>query len=66
MIKPESFTALLNDFFEYIVDVPRLKYGDRQSINSLINEEITLLGKYLRDEKKKWHPRIPRARREGE
>lgn len=58
--------ALLDDFFESTVKVSRLKYGDKQSINSLINEEITLLGKYLRDEKKKWHPRIPRARREGE
>jgi hypothetical protein len=58
--------ALLDDFLESTVKVPRLKYGDKQSINSLINEEITLLGKYLRDEEKKWHPRIPRARREGE
>ena len=57
---------MLDDFFESIVDVPRLKYGDKQSINSLIKEEITLLGKYLRDEEKKWHPIIPRARREGE
>jgi len=51
--------ALLDDFFESIVDVPRLKHGDRQAISSLINEEAMLLGKYLRKEDKMWFPRIP-------
>ena len=58
-MKTREFMALLDDFFESIVDVPRLKHGDRQAISSLINEEAMLLGKYLRKEDKMWIPRIP-------
>jgi len=50
--------ALLDDFFDSMVDVPRLKHGDRQSINSLINEEAMLLGNYLRNRINIWKPRI--------
>jgi hypothetical protein len=41
-----------------MVDVPRVKHGVRQSISSLINEEAMLIGSYLRDDRKKWIPRI--------
>jgi hypothetical protein len=57
--RTREFMALLDDFFESVVDVPRLKYGERQSITSLINEEALLLGSYLRDENIKWKPRTP-------
>jgi len=30
----------------------------KQSIETLLNEESLLLAKYLRDEKKKWIPRL--------
>ncbi len=49
---------MLDDFLNSVVDVPRVKHGDRQSINSLINEEVKLLGKYFRDEITKWTPRV--------
>jgi hypothetical protein len=32
--------------------------GEKQEIETLINEEALLLGMYLRNEKKEWIPRI--------
>jgi hypothetical protein len=48
----------LNNYFESMVEVPRMKVGRKQSIETLINEESLLLAKYLRDEIKRWVPRI--------
>ena len=48
----------LNAFFEVIVDVPRMRIGGRQTIETLINEEALLLAKFLRDEHEIWIPRI--------
>ena len=48
----------LNAFFEAIVEVPRIRIGGRQTIETLINEEALLLAKFLRDERKTWTPRI--------
>ena len=45
-------------YFERKVDVPRIRVGKRQTIETLINEEALLLAKYLRDERKTWTPRI--------
>ena len=56
--KTREFMALLDDFFNSMVDVPRLKHGIRQSIGSLINEEAMLLSNFLRDKSKKWIPRF--------
>ena len=44
--------------FETTVKVPRIKIGKKQTIETLISEEALLLAKYLRDEIKKWIPRI--------
>jgi hypothetical protein len=48
----------LNDFFESMVELPRIRVGNRQTIETLINEEAILFGKYLRSEKEQWVPRI--------
>ena len=48
----------LNAFFEAIVEVPRIKIGKRQTIETLISEEALLFAKFLRDERKTWIPRI--------
>lgn len=48
----------LDVFFESIVEVPRIKVGKKQSINTLINEETLLFARYLRNEMKEWLPRI--------
>jgi len=40
------------------VDIPRIKVGKKQEIETLINEEVYLFAKYLRKERKEWKPRI--------
>jgi hypothetical protein len=44
--------------FNREVEIPRMKYGKRQTLDTLINEEALLLAKFLRDERKTWAPRI--------
>ena len=51
-----------NAFYAYLeqkVEIPRIKHGNKQSIETLISEECLLLAKYLRNERKTWIPRIP-------
>lgn len=57
--KTREFMALLDDLFDSMVNVPRLSHGIKQSISSLINEEASFFGVYLRKEEKNWIPRIP-------
>ena len=54
----DEFIMRLNAYFESEVEIPRIKVGKRQEIETLINEEVMLLGKYLRDERESWVPRI--------
>jgi CRISPR-associated endonuclease Cas1 len=49
----------LNNLFEKTVEIPRIKHGYKQSIDTLISEEALLFAKYLRNEKKDWIPRSP-------
>ena len=49
----------LDEFFRSKVDIPLIRHGKRQRIETLINEEALLLAKYLRDERPTWTPRIP-------
>jgi len=48
----------LNAFFEVTVEVPRIRIGGRQTIETLISEEALLFAKFLRDERKTWTPRV--------
>jgi len=48
----------LQDYFESKVDIPLIRHGKRQRIETLINEEALLLAKYLRNEIKTWIPRM--------
>ena len=48
----------LNNLFNRTVEIPRIRHGKRQTFDTLINEEVLLLVKYLRKEKEGWHPRI--------
>jgi hypothetical protein len=50
----------LNDYFVSMVEIPRIKVGERQTIETLINEEALLFAKYLRNEKENWTPRLPK------
>lgn len=48
----------LNSFFESTIEIPRVRHGNKQTVETLINEETMLFAKYLRDEKPNWLPRI--------
>jgi len=48
----------LNQHFQSEVMIPRIRMGEKQEIETLINEEALLLAMYLRDEKPEWKPRI--------
>jgi len=49
----------LDGLFEGWVEVPRLRHGRRQALESLIHEEAQVLARYLRGDLKTWIPRIP-------
>jgi len=49
----------LNGLFERKVQIPRMKHGKRQSLDTLICEEALLLAKFLRGECSVWVPRLP-------
>ena len=48
----------LDGLFERWIEVPRIRHGSRQTLETLINEEALLLAKYLREEITKWTPRV--------
>jgi hypothetical protein len=48
----------LNSLFEREVEIPRMRHGSKQTLDTLITEEAMLLAQYLRSEKPVWKPRI--------
>ena len=48
----------LNRIFNREVEIPRIKHDNKQTLDTLINEEALLLAKFLRNERKEWKPRI--------
>ena len=56
--KTREMLKRLNDHLEEMVEVPRIRMGNRQTIETLINEEALLLAKFLRNERKTWTPRL--------
>jgi len=56
--KTKDMIRELNDYFDTKIELPLIRYGKRQRIETLINEESLLLAKYLRDESDTWVPRI--------
>lgn len=55
----KEMTGRLNSFFEKTVEIPRVRHGNRQTLETLINEEVLLLASYIRNESKSWVPRLP-------
>ncbi len=55
----KSLLNELNDFFETRIKVKRIRNGEHQTIETLINEEAQLFARFLRNELKSWIPRIP-------
>lgn len=46
----------LSVFFKLKIEIPRIRVGERQTVETLVNEEAILLAKFLRDEIKMWNP----------
>ena len=53
-----DFVKALTQFFQSKIGMPRIRMGEQQEIETLINEEALLFAKYLRNQKKEWIPRI--------
>lgn len=56
--KTRELMNRINTYFRSIVNVPRMRMGKRQEIETLISEEALLSAQYLRNEKQTWVPRI--------
>jgi len=56
--KTRELIKELYDLFDSMIQVPRIRIGRRQTVETLINEEALLLAKFLRNEREKWTPRI--------
>ena len=48
----------LGKYFEAKVEIPLIRHGKKQRIETLINEEAQLLSSFLRNEKLEWVPMI--------
>lgn len=59
--KTNGLTEDLFLFFDRMVDVPRIRHGNRQSIDTLISEEALLFAKFMRNEIREWQPRTVRV-----
>jgi hypothetical protein len=57
-VRTRDLTNQLNRFFEFNVEIPRIRIGKKQTFEILINEEALLLAKYLRVERQSWIPRV--------
>jgi len=44
-----------------MIEIPRMKVGERQKIETLISKEALLFARYLRNENQTWHPTIALA-----
>jgi hypothetical protein len=53
-----SLTKGLNEYFQNKVEVPRIRMGKSQEIETLISEEALLFAQYLRNERQLWKPRV--------
>jgi len=47
----------LDKFFESFIEVPRIRVGKKQTIETFINEEAFLFANFLREGKEIWKPR---------
>jgi CRISPR-associated protein Cas1 len=54
----DIFMKNLDSLFKSKVEFPSMRRGQRQELETLINEEALLFAQYLRNEKSEWLPRI--------
>ena len=60
-IETRKLTKKLNEYFETTIEIPRIRVGKRQTIDTLITEEVMLFAKFLRSEHNTWIPRISKS-----
>jgi hypothetical protein len=48
----------MNRYLQSMVQIPRVRMGEQQEIETLVNEEALLFAMYLRRERETWIPRI--------
>ena len=53
-----NLVKMLNKYLEIKVEIPRIRRGKKSSIETLINDEASLLAKYIRGDTDTWIPRI--------
>jgi CRISPR/Cas system-associated endonuclease Cas1 len=53
----KEFLDRLEDYFQTRVNVPRVRLGKKQELETVINEEAMLLASYIRG-KRIWEPRV--------
>ena len=51
----------LDLLFERVVEVPRMKAGRKQTLETLIEEEASLFAMFLRNERDAWFPEYLRS-----
>jgi len=54
----ERFVKALNLYFQSKISIPRVRMGEQQEIETLINEEASLFAMFLRNERQSWKLRI--------
>ncbi len=57
-LEADSLSEGLAGLFSHEINISRIKYGKKQTLDTLINEEELLLAQYFRGEKETWIPRI--------
>jgi CRISPR-associated protein Cas1 len=65
-LNDEETRRMMSELDEYLaskVEIPLIRHGNRQRIETLINEEALLLAKYLRGELETWIPNSREAAR---
>jgi len=55
--KTAELTRELHEFFDTMISMPRVKHGEKQTLNTLIREEAMLFAEYLNSKKETWKPR---------
>ena len=60
-LKESKTREMLKQLYDYLntkIDIPRTKWGKKQTLDTLIREETGLLARYIRDDVREWIPRI--------
>jgi CRISPR/Cas system-associated endonuclease Cas1 len=56
--RTDDLMIKLSRYFETRVEIPRIRRGEEQQIETLISEEAMLFAMHLRNERQTWNPRI--------